>query len=76
MKTSLYVVAMRGTGSGNIVTWLTTSDYKDSNEVVILDATEYEYEIRQSDEEIGIMLDARKANLIEELEEKLKELRA
>ena len=75
MKKPLYLVAMRGAGSGNIITWLSTSDFDTHNDVVLLDTLEIECEVKQSDAEIEAMLDAGKVREIDTLEAKLKELK-
>ena len=76
MKKTIYLVAMRGTGTGNIITWLSTSDFDTHNDVVLLDTLEIECEVKQSDTEIEALLDAGKVSEIDTLEARLKELRA
>ena len=75
MKAPLYLVAMR-CSTGTDRTWISTSKFETSDDVVLLDTFELEYEIKQSDEEIKSLLDAKNVSEIDTLEKRLRELRA
>ena len=75
MKTPLYLVAMRASVTGSQIVWLSTSDYKDDDTVVMLETFEFEYKPKHTTEEIGYLLDAKNLDEIETLEARLKELK-
>ena len=75
MKIPLYLVAMR-CSSGSVVTWITTSEFDKSADVVRLDEFEFEYEVKQPEEEIEALLAVKKVSEIDTLEKRLRELKA
>ena len=75
MKTPLYLVAMRSVATRKQMIWISTTEFKNDNTVVVLDTFEIVYEVKQSDEEIETLLDSGKYSEIERLEARLMELK-
>ena len=74
MKTKLYLVATRSKHGDHQVIYISTSGYANSNDAVVLDEFDFENEVKQSEDEIDIMLDALKGDKIAELREELAKL--
>ena len=75
MKIPLYLIAMRSNSTGKALTWISTHSYNRSDDVVVLDEFEFEYETKHSEEEIDALLGIGRDKEIEALEAKLEELR-
>jgi len=75
MKIPLYLIAMRSNSTGKALTWISTHGYNRSDDVVVLDEFEFEYETKHSEEEIDALLGIGRDKEIETLEAKLEELR-
>ena len=77
-STKLYLIAMKTTGTGKIIQWITTSDFSKHphNDCIQLKELDFEWESPCTTEELAAKFDALEITEVEALKARLKELEA